>query len=98
MGPPSGQRRLAAVLCLCVYCVGSTVAPPASDLVNQRTPSGSTPLIEAVNADDPERIGYLIGQGADLGLPDEDGWTPLLFAVIGGSDDIAGQLITAGAR
>ncbi|XP_015277186.1 PREDICTED: ankyrin repeat and protein kinase domain-containing protein 1 [Gekko japonicus] len=61
--------------------------------VNQKSPSGYTTLILAVQKQSLEMVSLLLKHGADAGLPDNDGWTPLHFVAQNGDDRIARLLL-----
>ena len=60
---------------------------------------GWTPLIAAIYENETNVAHYLIGTGADVNIPDVDGKTPLMWAVVGGDEalPLVRELIAHGA-
>lgn len=54
-------------------------------------------LSGAIIANDPERIKFLVGKGADVNKADSQGWTPLINAARQRRDDLVKLLIGLGA-
>jgi quinoprotein dehydrogenase-associated probable ABC transporter substrate-binding protein len=54
-------------------------------------------LSNALIANDPERVKFLVGKGADVNQPDSQGWTPLTNAARQRHDKMVDQLIGLGA-
>jgi ankyrin repeat protein len=79
-------RRIgAAVLGLLLISVPAGAAP------------ADVPLVDAVKTGDTERVGALIGQGADVNAAEPDGTTPLHWAAYHERVEIARLLLAAGA-
>jgi len=58
---------------------------------------GFTPLLYAARENCQACVDVLLGHGADINLPDPDGVSPLLVAIMNANWDLARQLIEAGA-
>jgi serine/threonine-protein phosphatase 6 regulatory ankyrin repeat subunit B len=58
---------------------------------------GFTPLLYAARENCTACVGVLLGNGADIDLPDPDGVSPLHLAIMNANWDLAKQLIDAGA-
>ena len=58
---------------------------------------GLTPLLYAARENCSACVGVLLKNGADIDLPDPDGVSPLLVAIMNANWDLAKQLIMAGA-
>jgi ankyrin repeat protein len=58
---------------------------------------GFTPLLYAARENCVACVDVLLRNGADIDLPDPDGVSPLLLAIMNANWDLAGQLIQAGA-
>lgn len=54
-------------------------------------------LSNAINANDPERVKFLVEKGADVNAPDPQGWTPLQNAARQRKDGMIKTLIELGA-
>jgi len=79
---------------LLLQCLGiSLVVAWASVAMSAST----TPLLEAVNTDDPTRVNQLLKEGADPNQPSESGILPLVLAAWKGSPEILELLIAHGA-
>jgi len=63
--------------------------------VNRRNQAGDTALLLAALKARLEAVKVLIDKGADLNAA---GWTPLHYAIFGGSRDIAALLVAKGAK
>jgi ankyrin repeat protein len=59
---------------------------------------GFTPLLYAARENCRECVDVLLAKGADINLPDPDGVSPLLLAIMNANWDLAKQLIDAGAN
>lgn len=66
--------------------------------MTQTTQNATQQLIQAVLANNPERITAALADGANLEAKDSDGRTPLLLAVRGNHIQAAQSLINAGAN
>ena len=55
-------------------------------------------LSNALIANDPERIKFLLGKGADIDMPDSNGWTPLTSAARQRHDETIDLLVELGAN
>src|SRR4029077_18585538 len=58
---------------------------------------GLTPLLYAARENCLACVDVLVRKGADINLPDPDGVSPLLLAIMNSNWDLAKQLIDAGA-
>src|SRR4030042_1502354 len=54
-------------------------------------------LAEACRKEDPEEVKRLIYNGADVNAKNNNGWIPLMWAVVGGNNEIVEMLIDKGA-
>jgi ankyrin repeat protein len=70
--------------------------PPG--IVNGRDNDGNTALIVAIQAQDPDWTGFLIGKGADVDLAGKGGDTPLIAAARAGFQEAADWLLGVGAK
>merc|ERR1712098_545430 len=59
--------------------------------------NGDTPLNKAVYRDNLKVVRLLVDAGADLNIPEKDGWTPLMMSAWNGNLEIMNMLIFAGA-
>ena len=68
-------------------------------IIDSRDGKGDTALIVAINRNDPDWTGFLLGKGADPNVPStRNGDTPLMAAARIGFMDAAGWLIGLGAK
>ncbi|MCA9291025.1 MAG: ankyrin repeat domain-containing protein, partial [Phycisphaerales bacterium] len=65
------------------------------DFVEREIPSGTTPLLAAVQAGHASTVGRLLARGADPSTIDESGFSPMRMAVRDGRVEIVDQLIRA---
>lgn len=66
--------------------------------INYANPrSGFTPLILAASKNLKEMVYLLLHRGANHGIVEADGWSPLLFATAMGNTEIASALVAFGA-
>jgi ankyrin repeat protein len=73
----------------------------AHDGINARLQNGKTPLIEAIEAGDADKVKHLIGAGADVNARSDafigKNLTPLMLGVMSHNKEIVHDLINAGA-
>ncbi len=67
------------------------------DDLNQQDAYDRTPLFQAVLSRQPEVFEFLLTAGADVNLPDREGFTPLHLAAFLGQDGWVGELLDRGA-
>jgi ankyrin repeat protein len=77
--------------------VGELLAAGASPNVESRGHADGTPLCGAASWGHTAVLRTLLAAGADPGMPEADGFTPLAWAIRGGSYDSAALLLDAGA-
>lgn len=65
--------------------------------IDARDRDGSTPLLIAVNTNNPEAVKLLLSLGADPNAVDRKGWTPLISAADEGNEENVKLLLAAGA-
>ncbi|CAH0024945.1 unnamed protein product [Clonostachys rhizophaga] len=82
----TGNRKVATAL------IGG-----AASLVNSRGLGGRTVLLNAVLSYDGEMVQMLLEMGADVSIPDDEGWVPLAIAALVGYDEILSLLLDRGA-
>lgn len=64
---------------LCVQSLGMLTSE-ANEILNARDQRGQTALLKAVCKDNENEIEALLAAGADVGIPDANGFTPLMAA------------------
>lgn len=84
VGPHGGTLMQDAVHAACVACIG-VLAEEGLD-VNALDLEGRSALHIGAQGGDSGVIAALLAHGADTGLQDRQGWTPLMFAVLTRSD------------
>ncbi|CAG9981166.1 unnamed protein product [Clonostachys byssicola] len=68
-----------------------------NSLLNARGLSGRTILLEAVYSLDKNMVQMLLEMGADVSIPDDEGWGPLALAAFVGHDEILSLMLDRGA-
>jgi ankyrin repeat protein len=90
--------RLIGSACLAIGIFSAAAPAAGREDVNRAGPDGTTPLHQAVRANDLEHVESLLRAGADVNRADRYGITPLYLAAVNGNPVVIRKLLDAGAN